>query len=352
MKRLMILLQPSVASKRLILHLHCITQGGYHLYIEILRLNTQNQGDVMLQSALTTSMSLLEDSQSQMLIRFHVEIDASNSSSVISSPQVIVKSVNSLPQRSELNDFRKCEAWQQSIAPVNVSKGYTQHAVACVPLWNTHDSQVHSIQLVQPDEWENEEFWIGLKSDLHRQIIDEPYEILCRQQLAMELNEAHSLTNSIVYEFNITHFIPFSFLSLFHPLANLFSSQDYSYVNVSEALKLVQQEELVIMLPIRETLTCTVLVEHGKSLYESDVESLPIQVTAHHSSYAADVGLIFNMTLLKQVWNRTQEEMKEKTQRQLSEETQESQPKEETQSRQLQDDFNKEVPLEEVMQWV
>ena len=321
MKRLMIVLQPSVASKRLILHLHCVTSTELHIYIEILRIVVQNQADRVLQSTLNPSISLPSNTRSQAFLRFHLEMNGGDSSSYLSAtPQIAITSVETLPPQAELNAFKTCEAWQQSMIPMNVSVVSEQHAVACTVLKATHDSQVNSIQLIESDQWENEEFWIGLRNELRHQIPEEPSENLCREHLRLELDQIISHTNTMVFEMNITRFVPFSFLSLFHPISSLFSSQDFSYLSLSETIRWLQNDELVIMLPIHETLRCNVAIENSQSVDEIDVESIPLQVTMKHSAYVADIGLVFNVSLLKRVWNETQEDSSQK--RQLSEETQ------------------------------
>ena len=321
MKRLMIVLQPSVASRRLVLHLHCITSTKLHVYIEILRFVVQNQADNVLQSSLNPSLTLPSDNQSQAFIRFHVEMNRGDSSSYQSAtPQIAIASVDILPPRAELNAFKTCEAWQRSVIPMNISVVSDQHVVACTVLKVTHNSQVNPIQLIESDQWENEEFWIGLRSKLRQQMPEGPDENLCRDHLRLELDQTMADTNTLVFEMNVTRFVPFSFLSLVHPVSSLFSPQDLSYLSISEIIHWLQNDELVIMLPIHETMQCNVVIENSQSVDEIDVESIPLQVTTKHSAYAADIGLVFNMSLLKRVWNETQEELNYK--RQLSEETQ------------------------------
>lgn len=112
-----------------------------------------------------------------------------------------------------------------------------------------------------------------------------------RDHLRLELDQTMADTNTLVFEMNDHSFCSIFVLSLCHPVSSLFSPQDLSYLSISEIIHWLQNDELVIMLPIHETMQCNVVIENSQSVDEIDVESIPLQVTTKHSAYAADIGL-------------------------------------------------------------
>lgn len=321
----MIILQPSVASKRMILHVHCVTSSNEHIYIEILRLIVQNHAEKVLQLSLNPSVGLSSSNHSHGFIRFHLEIQEGSSSLYLTAaPQIVITSIDTLPSQAELNHYRTCEMWQESIVPMNVSNTPDQHAVACTILRTADDWQMNSIQLIESNQWMNEDYWIGLRSQLQRRIPEEPLENLCREHLRLELYMVTIVPDTLVFEFNITRFVSFPFLSLVHPLSSLFTSYDISFLRVYQMIHKLQEDELVILLPIRETIQCSVVLKGYPSVEDIPIKSIPIQLVSTHPEYMTDIGLVFNISLLKRVWNETKNEIKEEllSSRQLREDIQ------------------------------
>lgn len=388
----MIILQPSVASNALSLHLHLqcelslhgntsITENQevttnaenaentLHGYIEVLRVHSDDEAEKRIQSLLQHSLLLQLQQPSSPehveTLRIHVEKreekktreeregEGTGEEREMKEELTLVAGsipTEMIPPSSQLNDYEQCKQWQlnqvlnhahwytyRSSSPISNTTDTTdtnapttmasekekkekkentvhkkQHAISCTRLNGLHSPQFMMLQLVNEDTtWINENAWIGWHRDLRDQV-NLSYETLCRRELGVKWRKSMNLMTNQPYEFTVTHSIPF-FLPALHPALYdiLTRRRPTSLLSPREALgRLRTLDEIVLLLPVSEQLTCTVEAKESFPASEGDINQLPIRVRVETPAYEADLIMLYSSSRVKIQSNSTMTAMK------------------------------------------